>query len=433
MMSNIRSAVVVLLLVIIVAGSALYLPVYGSDERKEEKNPPPEYPKKMKNRGTFEWLVAAPGLLLNLPFKALFKGIGNTAGYIEDTKLPDRVDDLLTSEDGSRGVRPNYSSRGGAGLKYFHKNLIRPGVKMEIAAAAGLKSRQRYQFTFERLSFLGNKVFTSFDAGYWKQSDERFFGFGPATSPDDESNYTHELTFAAADLGAKFSEDIDLFSSFGFENSTILGGENDDIPSLTDKYSAAALPGLENRIRLIYAGLTLHFDSRNKPTGNATGMESTISGRLYKQPGGGDYAFLKCAADFKLHVHLFYGRTVTFRAAAELTEPYSGRNVPFFKLSELGKQETIRGFERGRYRELDMLLGSIEYNYPIWRKHDGVLASILFVDAGQVANDMLEDSKWTQVQVSFGGGISYKNAEGEILRLLLGKNKEQFRLYAVLN
>ncbi len=53
--------------------------------------------------------------------------------------------------------------------------------------------------------------------------------------------------------------------------------------------------------------------------------------------------------------------------------------------------------------------------------------------AGQVANDMLRDVSWENAQVGFGGGFAYVSDDGESLKFMVGKSKEQLRFYLVLN
>lgn len=408
-------------------------PIRADEAKPKENDKKREYPRRLKNREIHEWIVSAPGLLLYLPVKAVFKGIGNTIGYVDESRLVPRTKDFLTSDDGLRAVRPTYSSRKGAGFKLYQKNLVNEDSKLELLTTAGLRHRQNYQFSFKRLGLIDDKLYSSFALGYQKQPDEYFFGIGPRTHKDDESNFAHEHAFVSAVLGSSPINVLDLAASFRLENNTILGGKNTRIPSTTDQPEFSMLPGMESEIKMFGVGLVVNLDTRETRASTSTGPEIAINGGFFDQLEGDEYAFWKLSADLKLHIHLFYGRAVVFRVAGEMTEPLSDKAVPFYSLSEMGSRETIRGFERGRFRDLDKVLGSIEYKYPIWKTRQNSLMSFLFVDAGQVADDITRDIKWDDVRVGFGGGISLSGPEGDSLMLVLAKSKEQFRLYAVLN
>jgi outer membrane translocation and assembly module TamA len=95
----------------------------------------------------------------------------------------------------------------------------------------------------------------------------------------------------------------------------------------------------------------------------------------------------------------------------------------------LGRRETIRGFTRGRFRDNDMLLASLEYRYPIWHYFDAVL----FVDAGQVSPDIAETFALDRFEFGFGGGIRVRTNRGLILKLEIGFSRDRTRFYGVLN
>ena len=76
-----------------------------------------------------------------------------------------------------------------------------------------------------------------------------------------------------------------------------------------------------------------------------------------------------------------------------------------------------------------MVLGSVEYRYPIWE----ILDTFLFVDVGQVANDIFKDFSKSDLQYGYGGGIQIWGANGVISSLTLGKSVDGFRFYFGLN
>ena len=117
------------------------------------------------------------------------------------------------------------------------------------------------------------------------------------------------------------------------------------------------------------------------------------------------------------------------RIATELTEPFSDKQIPFYYLSELGRHETIRGFGRGRFRANDMILASLEYRYPIWRRIDATF----FVDTGKVSNNLADEFNTDNLEVTFGAGLRLFNRNGLILKTEFGRSDDGVRYYFSLN
>jgi outer membrane protein assembly factor BamA len=222
-------------------------------------------------------------------------------------------------------------------------------------------------------------------------------------------------------------------ASFTFEHNNIRAGKNPTYEPTTELYDLAELPGLESQVDILGADVNLRYDSRN-PKGRPTGGKVILLRvDAFDQVSGNEYGFWKTRAEIKQYVHLFYGRTLMLRLAGEMTEPFSNKAVPFYHLSELGRSETVRGFSRGRFRDRDMILGSAEYYYPVWQGRGNAADAFLFIDAGQVARDIVEDFDPDDLQVGFGGGLRFSTALNESMRVMVAKSKERFRFYLDLN
>ncbi|NIM98008.1 MAG: BamA/TamA family outer membrane protein [candidate division Zixibacteria bacterium] len=367
------------------------------------------------------------------PFKMILRGTNEAVSYF---LLPQRVGavyDFLHSDDGLRAAEPTYSGRWGPGFKIFQKNLINEGSKLQFKVNLGLRYRQRYQLKFERVHLFGSVVNNEFLLSYTLQPDESFFGIGPNTSEDDRTNFLHERAYAQVGLGRMLSERVEMSTSFSFEQNNIRGGKHPDYESITEAYNLTKLPGLESKLRMLGIGLALRYDSRNSIGRPTSGTEIMLSGGVFDQIKKDHYRYWKVNADVRQYLHLFFRRAVMFRLAGEMTESLSDGAVPFYHLSELGRSETIRGFSRGRFRDRDMLLGSVEYYYPIWQGRDNGVDAFLFVDAGQVANNIMEDFNPDDLQVGFGGGLRFSGELSESVRVMVAKSKEGFRFYLDLN
>jgi len=394
-----------------------------------------EYPERYKSREVWEHVLSFPGTLVNLPFKIVLSGVGGTVGIIYKSKIVDKINDFLTSDDNLRALRPIYSSRSGAGLKLYQKDILNRNSKAEISTSAGHRYRQKYHIALSGINLFRESVHADISVGYHLYPDEGFYGIGPNSIDDDdnESNYSYEQSSIRFGLGSKLKDKFDLSALLTIENNSILDGKDYDDISTMEMYSITELPGLESEVWLIGTEVRLSCDSRDIQGNPSSGREILLEGGIFRQIENHNYSFWKASLDIKQYIHLFYGRSIILRIAGEMTEPLSDKAIPFYYLSELGRSETIRGFSRGRFRDRDMLFGSIEYRYPIMKKRQSNIDAFLFIDAGQVTADIINDIELDDIQIGFGGGVRLWSSESESLKLFVGKSKEQFRFYIEMN
>lgn len=385
-------------------------------------------PEKARSRDTWEYVVNAPFKLAYLPIKILFKGARETMEWTTDNEIPKRVHDFLTSDDGRTGVIPIAMPTKGYGAKLYRRGWISPSSKLSVHARAGRHNRQDYGIEFKRVRFLRGIFTWGFYGGYEFASDERFYGLGMDTDPDDdETNYAHESWQAEVRLGTPLGEHFHIGGEFGVEHNNILAGRGDDSPSTTDEF-----PGLtgidDNEVRFGRAGLVLEFDNRDTEGHTSKGWLATLGGAYFTEIDGDDYQFSKLNADVRTYINLFYRRVLMLRLAAELTTEASGKAVPFYHLSELGSYETIRGFSQGRFRGTDAVAATIEYSWPVSHFAD----FFLFADAGEALPD-LQDFESKDVEVGWGGGFRVASQQSVIAKLLFGMSKDEWRVYFALN
>lgn len=392
-----------------------------------------EYPKRMPRKETWEHIVSLPGTMVLYPLKLGYKGVNE---LVTGLLIPQRVGavyDFLHSDDGLRAADPTYKSRTGAGFKIYQKNLINEGSKLDFKATVGIRFRQEYELNFKRIRPLGNALRSSLLIRYRLLPDEYFYGIGPKTHKDDRSNFLQEQTFLSVNFGRAVGRKLDIVTTFSFEQNNIRKGKHPDYESTTELYPLAELPGLERGVKLLGVDAEMTYDSRNVKGRPTSGQEIMIGGGLFSQISDGEYGFWKARVELKQYIHLFFQRTLMLRLAGEMTEPISNKVVPFYYMSELGRSETIRGFNRGRFRDLDMVLGSVEYYYPVLFANEGSVDAFLFCDAGQVNTDIFEDFQLRDVQVGYGFGLRFSGEFAEALRVMVGRSKEQMRFYLEFN
>lgn len=386
-----------------------------------------------RGQTTVEELVSLPGYLVYAPIKSIFELQKFLIQQAFETRIIKgniitRVVDIFISNDGRRGIIPTYSSSAGGGLKFYQKGWISPKTKLSLSATMGLRGRQRYQLKFKNIEF-GSRVNSQLLVKYHFQSDESFYGIGPGSSSGDRTNFANELITADLNVGVQVGGSNRIGIIAGFDRNNISDGRNKRYPSSTDVASFAALPGMEGEVKMGRLQLEVYHDSRNHPGRPTAGLEAILRGDVYQQVGDDRYGFSRLYADASYYFRLFFNRALKVRLAGELIDPFKDHQIPFYYLSELGRSETIRGFTRGRFRDRDMVLGSLEYIYPIWER----INAHLFFDTGTVSPNILKYFNTSNLKNGYGIGFSVWNNEGILGSLAVAHSRDGFRFYLDLN
>ena len=260
-------------------------------------------------------------------------------------------------------------------------------------------------------------------------TDESFYGIGPDSRKEDEADYTHEFFGADVSLGVDLFYRLSLRAYAGFHLNNILPGRESEETSITDLYDETTLPGLETNVNLFTTTVSFLFNSINRPGNPSAGFETKVGVSFFQQVNDDTYSFFRSTADVRHYVNLFYDRILVIRAAVELTDPLTGKSVPFYYLSELSEEISFRGFERGRFRDFDLILGSLEYRYPISKNFE----SMLFTDSGQVASDIFQNYSSSNWEVTWGIGLRYISKKGSVSKIELARSKDGFLFKLTLN
>jgi hypothetical protein len=387
------------------------------------------YRKIYKQTSVLEKSFTFTGKVIYFPFRIIFSGVKYSIVFIDDSKIIPRTQDLLKSEDGKREVQPTYVSRIGVGLKYYHREIFNPESRLKLLAMFGLHSKQRYAVALERVA-VGDLIdFSNYRALYEQLTTEPFYGIGPEAEKDDKSTYTREFFGADISLGKNLFRFGALQLYTGFHLNNILPGRGSEYPSTTDIYTPEELPGLGERVDLVKFEIAFSSDSRNRQGNPTKGLESEFALSYFYQTNASKYRFTKFFGDIKYYLHLFYGRTVMFRIRAESSDAISGSMIPFYYLSELSEDISFRGFDRGRFRDRDLLMGSVEYRYPLSRNFEGAL----FLDTGQVFPDVFRKVDWGRWELAGGIGLRYVTEGGSVSKIELARSKDGFLLKITLN
>lgn len=161
------------------------------------------------------------------------------------------------------------------------------------------------------------------------------------------------------------------------------------------------------------------FDSRNDPFDPSRGFRYGASVTLAGGVLGGDFSFVKPAANFTAYVRTGKHTNIALNLEGSFIRPYAGREIPIFERFRLGGDRSVRGFQFGAIFPLDggnhaffneqgallggdkMLVMNLEYVYAF----AGPLKIAAFFDAG---NTWLEGQTFNPVKLRTSTGLELR-------------------------
>ncbi|KAA3618604.1 MAG: hypothetical protein DWQ05_06495 [Calditrichaeota bacterium] len=406
---------------------------FGRLVAQEEKKPETQnklLAKKLKSKSTWEKILDFPGDLLMLPPKLALETSREVLEFVDKSKIVPKTVDRLTSDDGLRGVRPTYSTRTGAGFYYFQKSLWQQTSRLKMTATSSFNGdRMKFEFKQNEFSLLNGFVRGGYLYRYTKLDEESIYGLGPLAEKENRSDYGFRQKLTEICLGINPITNLSINVTGSYEVNKVRPSHELEHTPIFEIYDESTLPGVEEPADLLTWQVNLNFNRNDRPGNPTSATDFRIHAGVFNDIGEDHFDFWRAGFDFTQVVHFFYERTLAFRIAAETTEPFGDKKIPFYYLSELGSEETIRGFSRGRFRDRDMFLGSLEYRYPILRMVD----AYIFADAGKVAFDITKEMDTKNLQTGYGGGVRVYNSGGLVLKTEFGVSDDGGRFYFSLN
>lgn len=401
------------------------------------------------SRSTWEQVVSAPGLVFYLPIRASLLGINHTTGWVLDTKIPQKINDFLNKDDGTRGVYPVYSARTGAGATLYQKRLFSNSMDEDwtITAAHWTYDRQMYKIKHTNIPIY-NKITISYEGSYQFLANEPFFSLGIDPyqgqlqgAVDDEVRFAQEETNALLNINFNQMENIRFKTQISYNAVNVFGAKDEDEPTIFERsYTEQDLPGLFRNGRLLKTDLFVNLNTKNTPGNPSSGVKLNGNVGIVKDLNSGHgFNFWRAGLDLTTYIHLFSHRVLVLRTAGSAVRAIDESNdrVPFYELSELGEDGSIRGFSRGRFRSNDMILGSIEYRFPVMEFWEEAGAdAFIFSDIGQVSEyrqTIFDSGRWDRFKPSVGFGIRYWTLKSLVVKLEFGISEDESRFSFILN
>jgi hypothetical protein len=298
------------------------------------------------------------------------------------------------------------------GVGFRDRDLFSNKGALELWAAGSIK---RYWATEARLTFprlANNHLYLETWASHRDYPQENFFGLGPDSNRDDQSDYAIRTNHFGGRAGVRPFEHLLVGGAMEYLEPKLGAGENDRVPSVPDVFSPFDVPGITSRSDFLRSSGFIEVDYR-EPLNAKRGGWYRFDFSHYDDHSTNRFTFNRLDADVRQFFGFLAGRRViAARLFVSTSDTEAGQTMPFFFMPTLGGNDTLRGFKEYRFRAPHAILAQAEYRWEIWSGFDGAL----FYDAGKVANER-SDLNFQDLEKDYGIGFRFNTNSGVVFRV----------------
>lgn len=335
-----------------------------------------------------------------------------------------------------------------AGITYWKPGLGDSVLDLQVSADYSLQEYQRYdvQFgkipqdqvefflrggrsgstsQFNKLSRKDREFFLYADLRYRDFPQEDFFGIGPQSEKEDQTDF--ELEDASYDgvVGYQFNRWLRADFRAGFLQVDIKPGRDSDFPNTQKLFDDTSAPGLTEQPGFFRLSSSILLDYRDKPGNPHVGGIVGFSVTRYDDRDDSDFDFYRFAVNARNYLPLGSpARILAVQFFTSLDDTDNTSRVPFYFQETLGGGDTLRGFKNFRFRDTNVVYLSAEYRWEASQ----LLEFALFYDTGKVFADRA-DFDLDGLEDSYGFGVRIKTPNSTVFRVDLGHSDEGTQIY----
>lgn len=249
-------------------------------------------------------------------------------------------------------------------------------------------SKQQYSLMLSPNFYLKNNSYhieAFAEVKYWPAN---YYGIG-SDSPDEPAKYEATDREIRLAMERKFFDSIYVGGIYHYKDeSHVL-----EASPLFDAGVTGADGGVQSGLGLIFS-----YDSRDKVNDARKGLYFKYTGIEYGSSLNSDYRYT--SQELKLYKYLTLHGKAGLALGGYLRS--SRGEVPFRSLSTPDGIRILRGIERGRYRDRDLLALQAAYRFPLAARW----GAVVFADTTQLANTLadLSSQEWKS---SIGAGLRW--------------------------
>lgn len=271
-------------------------------------------------------------------------------------------------------------------FRYF--DYPSPGERVDVIAGYSQTIERKLDLHYRNLGLFGERFHADVRFLHDRDAAVRFFGLGPESPIEDETNMTIGVTGFYGIVGVNLTPTARLSFGETLQRFDIRRGGIPNLPFTGDVFPD--LPGVQGAT--VHAQrLILTYDGRDSQTTPTRGLSLSLYVEASSQLLGSASDYVKSGLDFVYLRPVWDNRVVL--VARGLIEALSGdSDTPFEVLPTLGGGSTLRGFSTDRFYDNARVLLNLESRIRlVTLRLFGVTAEFQaapFVDIGTVFNSI---------------------------------------------
>jgi hypothetical protein len=316
------------------------------------------------------------------------------------------------------------------GPRYIRRDWLHEHLISDSYIVGSTRKWYKGQSTLDFVGLMDNHLQFTASGAYQNAASMPYYGEGPNSSKDNQSDYRSEFT--SAHFGGQFHF-LDQKLSAGYSVGGLLvnvgPGDRGGWRSTNQIFNEANTPGLEKQSNFITGTASITANLTTPSFSNPKGLILEAQDTQFWDQSGNNSSFHLLQTQATYYVPFINGmRTLAFRARNETTFHADGQQVPFYLQPTLGGPNDLRGYERYRYYDNGSSLLSGEYRWSV----AGSVEMALFGDGGNVySRPGLIGLR--ELRGDGGFGVRFKNKQKEIMRFDVGFSPEGVKVWFVFN
>jgi outer membrane protein assembly factor BamA len=324
-----------------------------------------------------------------------------------------------------------YNSLLGAAGSVHYERYFDHDTKFDTDVALSTRNQAFYRLRYANPTLLDGRYLIQGFGLYENDRTARFYGIGANSLESNETNYTLRQLGGELKLGQYLLPELLVSLTERLYSVTIRRGAVDSLPFLQDAFTD--IPGEDGSFVWAHR-LALTYDTRNSHVTPTQGRFGQVFVEVADEAIASQASFVRYGLEGRwLWPHL--GERLVF-AVRGLLDRVDGSNIPFFELSELGGDETLRGFGENRFLDEGRVLLNAEERFRVFQFSYGSVRTdielTVFTDVGRVFHNF-SDLSSGKIQTVVGGGIRFLAASQIVAKIDVGLGSEGVAIFTGLD